>query len=238
MKVKIKPHSTLQKFFPAKEFYADLTRYQDLLDYLNAMFPKLKQYTKQLAADNFPELVLFLDKDLKPINIQDFLVKKFKEGDEIYIVPGIRGAKKVFKAIVGIALIIAAPFIAPAILSTVGIAATATAIAITTTVLTVIGTTLLTMGMMELMMPATPTAGDSGISAESAMFASLTNTTASGVTTGIHYGQPRVAGQLISGYTTPVPHGPNEVIRLEDYIDIPSSEQAEEYNWFLPVGAA
>lgn len=233
MKVKIKPHSTLHKFFPQKEFYADLNHYQDLLSYLNSMFPKLHQYTKQLAADNFSELVLFLDKDLKPITMSDFMVKKFKEGDEIYVVPGIKGAKKVAKIIIGIALIAAAGFIAgPAVL---GFTAGTTAFATATTIITVVGTTLLTMGVMELMMPVTPTP-DTGTAAESAMFASLTNTTAAGITTSLHYGQVRVAGQLLSGYTTPIPHGPDEVIRLEDYIAIPSTEQAEEYNWLLPVG--
>lgn len=237
MKVKIKPHSTLQKLFPQAVLEADLFHYQDLLEYLNSLFPQYKHYTKQLASEGFPELVLFLDKDLNPISNQDFLVKKFKEGDEVYLVPGIGGSKflkKAFKVIVGIGLVIAAPFVAPAVLGTLGIAATATAVAITTSVITAIGVSLAVAGAVELMMPTTPTPGDAGTQAESAMFASLTNQAASGITIPLNYGQVRVAGQLLSGYTTPIPHGPNEVIRIEDYLEIPTAEQASTYNWFLP----
>lgn len=233
MRVKIKPHSTLQKFFPQDEFYADLTQYQELIPYLNAMFPKLRQYSKQLAADSFSELVLFLDKDLKAISMQDFMVKKFKEGDEIYIVPGIKGSKKVAKVLIGLTLAVFATPIASAL----GFTAGTTGAFIAKAVITAVGSTLLAMGAMELMMPPL-SSPNTGTAAESAMFASLTNTTAAGITTSLHYGQPRVAGQLISGYTSPIPHGPNEIIRLEDYIRIPSSSQAEEYNWLLPVGGA
>ena len=47
-------------------------------------------------------------------------------------------------------------------------------------------------------------------------FGSLTNSTQSGTPIALHYGQVRVAGQMLSGYIDSDDHGKNDVIKVED----------------------
>ena len=48
------------------------------------------------------------------------------------------------------------------------------------------------------------------------MFGSLTNSTESGTPISLHYGQVRVAGQMLSGYIDSDDHGKNDVIKVRD----------------------
>ena len=207
MLIKIKPHSTLQKYFRGTDLKADINYYADILDYINSIHPDFLNYTKQQSHNDFQETFTFLDKNLREINQDEMFMRKAHEDDIIYIVPAIvgGGGKRGIFAILAIAaLMLALPMLAPALSGTLsstyifGSATSAMSLTVGGLIHTV-GLNLAIMGVTMLLMPK-PTIASGESSRDNNAFGSLTNTTSSGTPIPLNYGLVRVAGQLISGY--------------------------------------
>jgi len=206
--VKIKPHSSLQKYFRSEDIKADINHYADVINYIHSMHPDFLVYARKQAENELQETFVFLDKNLREISNEEMFMRKAREDDVLYIVPAIvgGGGKRGMIALIAVAaLMIAFPYIAGmAALDGTALATFAAAPALmgTTTVGGLIGTiglNLALMGVTMLLAPKPAAAAES--SRDNNAFGGLTNTTASGTPIAIHYGLVRVAGQLVSGYT-------------------------------------
>lgn len=208
--IKIKPHSSLQKYFRGADLKADINYYADIVDYINSIHPDFLTYIKQQSQNEFQETFTFLDKNLREITKDEMFMRKAHEDDIVYIVPSIvgGGGKRGIVALLAIAaLMIAFPLVAGmASMAGTGLATAsatvlwgtgATAMTLGTFVGT-IGLNLALMGVTMLLAPKTNTSSES--SRDNNAFGGLTNTTASGTPIPLNYGLVRVAGQLISGY--------------------------------------
>jgi predicted phage tail protein len=209
--VRIKPHSSLQKYFRGTDIKADINHYADILEYIYSIHPDFLTYIRKQTENELQETFVFLDKDLREISKDEMFMRRAREDDVIHIVPAIvgGGGKRGIIALIAVAaLMIAFPMIAGmASMAGTGLATTAgtvlwgtgaTAMTLGTFVGT-IGLNLALMGVTMLLAPKPAEAGES--SRDNNAFGGLTNTTASGTPIALNYGLVRVAGQLITGYT-------------------------------------
>ena len=229
MQATVKVHSSLHKYFDQTELRADFNTYYDLIPYLSAMHPRFNHYMRMVDWGESEEGFAFLDKDLNVVTEEELHIKRVNEDDTIYLAPIIvgGGGKKggLLAAIAVVGIIAATGGAAAPALTTTG-----------TTVGTTVGSTsglfasfsampsfaqslFLNVGMSMISSLFTkkkkPAETDTSTRAGGA-FGSLTNSTQSGTPIALHYGQVRVAGQMLSGYIDSDDHGKNDVISVED----------------------
>ena len=196
MLVKIKPHSTFQKYFNGINLQADLFCYADVLDYIRSMHPAFTKYIHNQSVNGLQETFTILDKNLREMTQDELFMRKPHAEDMLYIVPAIMGGggKRGALALLAAAALI---YFAPALL---GISSTASTLFGLTTVGTLTSTIGLNLALMSVTMLVAPKTPKTEPSRDNNAFGSLVNTTSSGIPVALHYGLVRVAGQLITGY--------------------------------------
>lgn len=227
MLVTIKPHSTLQKYFNGDNLKADLYCYADIMDYIRSMHTRFTKYIHIQANNGLQETFTILDKNLRELTAEELYMRKPHKDDVLYIVPTILGGggKRGGLALIAVAALI---FFAPALLAasgvTIGGATTAAGIGgvslLGGTIASVTGSLGLNLALMGVSMLLAPKKPDTPTSRDNNAFGSLVNTTSSGIPVGLHYGQVRVAGQIISGYTRTINKGEGDNVPLTDILSL------------------
>lgn len=234
MQATVKVHSSLHKYFDQTEFRADFNTYYDLIPYFSAMHPRFNHYMRMVNWGESDEGFAFLDKDLNVVTEEELHIRRVHEDDTIYLAPvivgggGKKGGLLAMVAVVGLA--IAFPPAAAALGGAGGAAGGAAAAAgsaagagggllssfaampgFAQSLFMNVGMSLISSLFTKKKKPA-----DTDTSTRQAgAFGSLTNSTQSGTPIALHYGQVRVAGQMLSGYIDSDDHGKNDVIRVD-----------------------
>ena len=243
MQATVKVHSSLHKYFDQTEFRADFNTYHDLIPYLSAMHPRFNHYMRMVNWGESEEGFAFLDKDLNVVTEEELHIRRVHENDTIYLAPVIVGGGGKKGGLVAVLAIGAFAFATGgAGLAALGGGGGGALSAFGGAGPSVIGGTVLpgASGGLLSSFAAMPSFAQSlfmnvGMSLISSLFTkkkkpadtdtstrqagafgSLTNSTQSGTPIALHYGQVRVAGQMLSGYIDSDDHGKNDVIRVED----------------------
>ena len=233
MQATVKVHSSLHKYFDQTEFRADFNTYYDLIPYFSAMHPRFNHYMRMVNWGESEEGFAFLDKDLNVVTEEELHIRRVHEDDTIYLAPVIVGGGGKKGGLLALVAVGALAF------ATGGLSLGATAAAGTTTAASGaavaggagggflatfsampgfaqslfmnVGMSLISSLFTKKKKPA-----DTDTSTRQAgAFGSLTNSTQSGTPIALHYGQVRVAGQMLSGYIDSDDHGKNDVIRVD-----------------------
>ena len=69
----------------------DLYTYLDVVPYLYSMHPKFKKYMLDVEQNDFAENVFILDSDYRIIESDEAQMRRIKDDDVLYLVPGITG---------------------------------------------------------------------------------------------------------------------------------------------------
>ena len=233
MQATVKVHSSLHKYFDQTEFRADFNTYYDLIPYLSAMHPRFNHYMRMVNWGESDEGFAFLDKDLNVVTEEELHIRRVHEDDTIYLAPVIVGGGGKKGGLLALVAVGALAF------ATGGLSLGATAAAGTTTAASGAAAAGAGSGGLFASFSAMPGFAQSlfmnlGMSLISSLFTkkkkpadtdtstrqagafgSLTNSTQSGTPIALHYGQVRVAGQMLSGYIDSDDHGKNDVIRVD-----------------------
>lgn len=217
MIVTLKPHSAYKSFFNAASYDVDIAKYSDILSYLSAMHPKFATYCKKQALQVQQEDFTIVDKNLKVVKNEELSIRAAKEGDVLYLVPAVTGGggkRNVLTMVLLAAFFIAMPYALPALGEATLLSAAVTGGAPLTlaSLSTTIGMNLALGALASLFSPKPQTQEQAR---QNGLFSGLQNTTESGVPIALHYGQVRIAGQLLSGYINTVTHGKSETITVE-----------------------
>jgi predicted phage tail protein len=201
------------------------------------MHPKFKKYMLEVEQNDFAENVFVLDSDYRIIEPDEAQLRRIKDDEILYLVPGVtggggkRGGLFAMLAIVGFAAATGGLGLAVA----PGVGAGGIGAAATSTTGTIVGSTASGGGLFSSLagMPsfAKSILGNLALSVvsslftkkpkpmetdnstrENGMFGSLTNTSQSGTPIPLVYGHFRVAGQFLSGYIESEQHGKNDVV--------------------------
>lgn len=233
MQATVKVHSSLHKYFDQTEFRADFNTYYDLIPYFSAMHPRFNHYMRMVNWGESDEGFAFLDKDLNVVTEEELHIRRVHEDDTIYLAPVIVGGGGKKGGLLALVAVGALAF------ATGGLSLGATAAAGTTTAASGAAAAGAGSGGLFASFSAMPGFAQSlvmniGMSLISSLFTkkkkpsdtdtstrqagafgSLTNSTQSGTPIALHYGQVRVAGQMLSGYIDSDDHGKNDVIRVD-----------------------
>ena len=234
--IKLKIHSTLQHLTDASDYNLAVTNPREVLSFLSNSQPKFSEYLSQIKTEEIDESISFVDSNYKLISTDAFELKRFRENETVHVVPLVTGGggKRGFL----IFAIFAAVVVATGGLAAIGGAgAGAGAGAVQGTSMTSgfslgnigkffsgmpsIARSLLTnvgLSILSSVFTKKPKPQDQVDSSSrgSDMFGSLQNTTTSGTSIPLVYGQSRVAGQFISGYLNTVKHGRNDVVNVSE----------------------
>jgi predicted phage tail protein len=231
--VKIKPHSAYAKYFSNTDLEADLTTYYDLFLYLKSMQPRFAYYLKEQELQGVEEGFTVLDKNLKEVRLDELMLRRAKTDDVIYIVPAIVGGggkRGLLAAFAIFALFTFFPLggLGAGIGGGAGAGAGAAAGTASSgffggiqSIWAAIPTQLqgivlnVGLGMLASLFSKKPKEEQAR---QNDLFGSLTNSTTSGTPIAIHYGQVRVAGQMLSGYIKSVAHARSDTISVEDVL--------------------
>lgn len=238
MQAQLKIHSSLQKFFSDSSYSVDLHTYFDIIPYLNSMHPKFKKYMLEVEQNDFAENVFVLDSDYRIIEPDEAQLRRIKNDEILYLVPGItggggkRGGLFAMVAMIGFAAatgglsLAAAPGALPASAAAVN---TSTAAGVASAsggaggglfsslagmpsfAKNILGNLALSVVSSLFTKKPKPMETDNS-TRENGMFGSLTNTSESGTPIPLVYGHFRVAGQFLSGYIESEQHGKNDVV--------------------------
>ena len=218
----------------------DLHTYLDVVPYLYSMHPKFKKYMLDVEQNDFAENVFILDSDYRIIESDEAQMRRIKDDDVLYLVPGItggggkRGGLFAAIALVGIAAATGGLGLAAG-----GVGAGGTAAAVNTSTAAGVasasgggglfstfsalpGFAKSILGNMALALVSSiftkkPKRMETDTSTrENGMFGSLTNTTQSGTPIPLVYGHFRIAGQFLSGYIESEQHGKNDIVNVGD----------------------
>lgn len=231
----IKIHSSLQKYFDQTELRADFNTYFDIVHYLNAMHPRFKHYMDMVKWGESEEGFSFLDKNLNLVTKDELHIRRIYDNDTIYLAPvivgggGKKGGLLALVAIAGLAFVSGG-----ASLGALGGASSAAATgkaaiaaggssgglfsafagmpSFAQSLFLNVGMSFITNLFSKKKKPMETDTS----TREGGAFGSLTNSTESGTPIALHYGQVRVAGQMLSGYIDSDDHGKNDVIKVED----------------------
>ena len=247
----IKPVGSMKSFFAEDEYTIDVKNCIDVILYIQSMHPKLGLFMKQAQVLATFEDFCFLDKKGNIIDPQLFPYHKFEEDDLIYIAPVIVGAGGKTGTIVIIAVLIAvaiaAPYLAPELI-TIGGAALPGAMTGGTAVVAggisfSVGAVIsniaisLALNMVMSLFTSTPKARtreitkDSGTRTQNDAFGSLQNNTQAGTPVALNYGLMRCSGQFLSGYILSQQHAKNDAPSIASIFNAnqsPLSAEAEE----------
>ena len=219
----------------------DLYTYLDVVPYLYSMHPKFKKYMLDVEQNEYAENVFILDSDYRVIESDEAQMRRVKDDDVLYLVPGItggggkRGGLFAAIALIGVAAatggfgLAAAPGAAlPASAAAVntstaaGVAAAsgggglfASFSALPGFAKSIIGNMALALVSSIFTSKPKPMETDTS-TRENGMFGSLTNTSESGTPIPLVYGHFRVAGQFLSGYIESEQHGKNDIVNVGD----------------------
>jgi predicted phage tail protein len=240
--VKLKIHSTFNKFFTESEYSVDINRYIDMLFYLKSMHPKFMKYLdNQEVQGDFNEGYVLLDDKLHLLTNEELYLLKAKENSTIHLVPSIvgGGGKRggllaifaIFALIAftgGLGLAGAGAAAGGGAAGAVGASGAAIAPAgggffgsifkafnaMPSFLKNMVGN--IGLRALSAIFMKQPKQSESEAIRENGMFNSLTNSTSSGTAIAIHYGMPRISGQFLSGYIDSVEHGKSDTIRVGD----------------------
>ena len=239
MQATVKVHSSLHKYFDQTELRADFNTFYDLIPYLSAMHPRFNHYMRMIDWGESEEGFAFLDKDLNIVTSEELHIRRVHEDDTIYLAPIIvgGGGKKgnLLAAVAFVGLIAATGGFAAVGTGTLGSGSTVVGMGTPQVLGAEVGrqgifasfsampgfaqSLFMNVGMSMISSLFTkkkkPAETDTSTRAGGA-FGSLTNSTQSGTPIALHYGQVRVAGQMLSGYIDSDDHGKNDVISVED----------------------
>ena len=218
----IKPHSAFHSLFTDKELVADFTTYYDIIFYLNAMQGKFINYLKRQNENEIQESYVFLDKNLREIQVDELQIRRARDGDIIHIVPAIVGGggkRGIIAVLAAAAFFFALPVAAAAMSAGAGLGSAAIAgVASIPGAIAALGPVMsnlvVNIGLALVSALFAPKAQKAESTRENDAFGSLVNSTNSGTPVALHYGLVRVAGQLISGYISTVNHGKNEQVNV------------------------
>ena len=242
MLINLKVHSAYNKFFDQKVYSFDANVASDVIDYLKGVHPKFAKYMVEVNSDEANESFSLLDKDLKQITADMLLIKHFKDGETVHLVPTISGAggkaSKMFAVFAIIAFGMATGGAGFAALGGVGgVGSGATAVGggggFLSTMLGGGGGAMGWLGRIGLnigmsiigrMFQKSPAAKQQQKTTESSvrdngMFGSLTNSSSSGTPIALIYGEHRVSGQFLSGYISSISHGSGDPISVGGQFD-------------------
>ncbi len=243
--INVKIHSSFKQYFEGTDFMVDAYNPDSLNDYLRAVHPKFGNYIRQIENGEAQESYSLVDSNYNLIENDSFGLKKFREGDLVYVAPLVSGGggKRGTLLLLMAFAVFAGPAIAGA-LQGGGSAAAITgglgpgggggAIAAQTSgggffaglgkafgampsfMRSIVGN--LALGVVSSIFNKKPKASQQTESTtrENGMFGSLTNTSTSGTPVPLHYGQVRVAGQFLSGYINSEEHGKNDNVKVGD----------------------
>lgn len=231
--ITIKPHSTLAQFFTEPELKVDISSLTDIPRYLDAMQPKFFAYVREQKINKVEEGYVLLDKNLRELTYDDLLIKAVKEDDIIYIVPAIYGGGGKRGGLLAVLALFAFfaffPIGAGALGGGVGAGAQAGAGAVAgatgaggglfSNIPSFLSNILVNVGLSLLSALFTKKQDNAdAASRQNDMFGSLKNSTTSDTPVALHYGQVRVAGQLVSGYIQTINHSRNETVSVDGVI--------------------
>ena len=242
MLINLKVHSAYNKFFDQKVYSFDANVASDVIDYLKGVHPKFAKYMVEVNSDEANESFSLLDKDLKQITADMLLIKHFKDGETVHLVPTISGAggkaSKMFAVFAIIAFGMATGGAGFAALGGVGgVGSGATAVGggggFLSTMLGGGGGAMGWLGRIGLnigmsiigrMFQKSPAAKQQQKTTEpsvrdNGMFGSLTNSSSSGTPIALIYGEHRVSGQFLSGYISSISHGSGDPISVGGQFD-------------------
>ena len=242
MVINIKIHSAFAPYFDKNEYSVDAHNPDSLNDYLRAVHPKFGKYIRQIESGDADESYSLVDSNFKVIENDAFGLKKFREGDTVYLAPlvGGGGGKRGTILLLMAFAVFAGPAIAGA-MSGGGAAASAAGSgfvgpypvgatagpgggffaglgkafgAMPSFMRSIVGN--LALGVVSSIFSKKPKASQQTESTtrENGMFGSLTNTSTSGTPVPLHYGQVRVSGQFLSGYINTETHGKSDIIKV------------------------
>ena len=221
----VKVHSSLHKYFDQTEFRADFNTYYDLIPYFSAMHPRFNHYMRMVNWGESDEGFAFLDKNLNVVTEEELHIRRVHKDDVIYLAPvivgggGKKGGLLAMVAVVGLSL--AFPPAGAALSGGAGAAAGASGGLLgafsampgfAQSLFMNVGMSLISSLFTKKKKPAETDTS----TRQAGAFGPLTNSTQSGTPIALHYGQVRVAGQMLSGYIDSDDHGKNDVIRVED----------------------
>ena len=241
----------MKSFFAENEYTIDVKNCLDVIFWLQAMHPRLALFMKHAQSFGTFEDFCFLDKKGNIIDPQLFPYHKFKEDDLIYIAPVIVGAGGKTGTIVIIAVLIAiaiaAPYLAPELITIGGAALpgamTGGTVAVAGGVSFSVGAIIsniaisLALNMVMSLFTSTPKARtreitkDSGTRTQNDAFGSLQNNTQAGTPVALNYGLMRCSGQFLSGYILSQQHAKNDAPSIASIFNAnqsPLSAEAEE----------
>jgi len=198
------------------------------------MHPKFKKYMLEVEQNDFAENVFVLDSDYRIIEPDEAQLRRIKNDEILYLVPGItggggkRGGLFAMVAMIGFAAatgglsLAAAPASAAAVnTSTAAGVASASGGAggglfsslagMPSFAKNILGNLALSVVSSLFTKKPKPMETDNS-TRENGMFGSLTNTSESGTPIPLVYGHFRVAGQFLSGYIESEQHGKNDVV--------------------------
>ena len=241
--INVKIHSSFKQYFEGTDFMVDAYNPDSLNDYLRAVHPKFGNYIRQIESGEAEESYSLVDSNYNLIENDSFGLKRFREGDIVYVAPLVSGGggKRGNLLLLLAFAVIAGPTIEAAIKG--GAAASATAGgfvgpypvgptaapgggffaglgkafgAMPSFMRSIVGN--LALGVVSSIFNKKPKASQQTESTtrENGMFGSLTNTSTSGTPVPLHYGQVRVAGQFLSGYINSEEHGKNDNGKVGD----------------------
>jgi len=240
--INLKVHSAYNKFFDQKVYSFDANIASDVIDYLKGVHPKFAKYMVEVNSDEANESFSLLDKDLNQITADMLLIKHFKDGETVHLVPTISGAggkaSKMFAVFAIVAFGMATGGAGFAALGGVGgVGSGATAVGggggFLSTMLGGGGGAMGWLGRIGLnigmsiigrMFQKSPAAKQQQKTTESSvrdngMFGSLTNSSSSGTPIALIYGEHRVSGQFLSGYISSISHGSGDPISVGGQFD-------------------
>lgn len=244
MVINIKIHSAFAPYFDKNEYSVDAHNPDSLNDYLRAVHPKFGKYIRQIESGDADESYSLVDSNFKVIENDAFGLKKFREGDLVYVAPLVSGGGGKRGTI--LLLMAFAVFAGPAIAGALQGGGSAAAItgglgpgggggaiaaqsgggffaglgkafgAMPSFMRSIVGN--LALGVVSSIFNKKPKASQQTESTtrENGMFGSLTNTSTSGTPVPLHYGQVRVSGQFLSGYINTETHGKSDTIKVGD----------------------
>ena len=242
--INLKIHSAYNKLFDEKVYSFDANIASDVIDYLKGVHPKFAKYMIEVSSDEANESFSILDENLNQITADMLLIKHFKDGETVHLVPTISGAggkaSKMFAVFAIIAFGMAtggAGFAALGAAGGAGAGAGAGAAAggggFFSTLLGGGGGAMGWLGRIGLnigmsiigrMFQKSPAAKQQQKTTESSvrdngMFGSLTNSSSSGTPIALIYGEHRVSGQFLSGYISSISHGSGDPISVGGQFD-------------------
>jgi len=240
MKIKLHFHKSLRKYTNGlSEHEIEAANMSNVISALINLFPKLNYYLTELRYTKVTQDICIIDKEKNPITQHDLVVDRLKKKlhSVLYIVPVLYGSGKGFGKfllilVVIVVIVLLAVYILPAFAATT--AATTAGAAATTGAATAPGffagiftpkfffgqliSLVISIAIQALNKPRTQkvTFVDGGQRRNNDRFESFINTTSSGQSVPIHYGQTRVAGQLISGFVETTEHGNTDDIKVSE----------------------